>query len=1600
MRVEAAGQAIVLGDTETTPTIGITDYSRRVTDDFGVTTVVERKFARRLSVRLALPSDQVDTVHARLTSLRASTALWVADDRFASLSVAGFYKDFTIDIPGAAVSFCTLTVEGLAEAGENPDLAGDPAPDAVSSTLRLIQPADVTDAALVAINVPENDAPAWGAGVSYAAGAKVARQHRVYESLIAANTSDPAAASGTWLDTGPTNRWAMFDQALGTSTTAAGSIVATLNVGGVDAVALLDTAGDTVRVQGAGYDRTQPVGTGSVTFLDMPLSAGPVTITVAGSGQVAVGTLLVGRLSMLGVTEASPTAAITDYSRKEVDDFGDVTIVERAWAKRMDARSIIRTDAIDKVFGRLAAVRARPSLWIGQDGVESLTIYGFFKDFSIEVGPHVSKLSLSIEGLSKAPPVGTPLKDRLDSIDGRIDDALGLAGGKAEIFFRDAAPSAAESRANDLWINGTGRVFRRVAGSGALAIGGKRILLAGAAVLLPWTLADDQRIGAALVAAGAAQATAERKTETYISETQPADGTYGDLWFKPSTQELRTFNGSAWVLSSTVGALPEQLEAIEAAADLAGEAKTIADGKARILWRPTAPSATDTDEGDRWVNTAAGNVEYRRMPGTGALSIGGARLLLGGVSVSLPWTRAGDQRIAQALGDAASAQATADGKIETYFSEAVPVADAYGDLWFKPSSGELRRWNGSAWDLVSTIGATAEQLEAIGDALTAAENAQATADGKIVTFFQPEPPAGASEGDLWIDTNAGNALFRYDGAAWIEAQDAGIGAAIGAAAGAQATADGKVTTFVDEEPPVAEAQGDLWFRPSTKELRRWDGDSWDLVATIGATSAAREAIQAAADLADEAKTVADGKARLFYRPTAPAAAEASEGDRWVNTGTGNVEYRRLPGSGQIALAGKRVLLGGSTIVLPWTRADDQRIAASLAAAAGAQATADGKIETYFTETAPVADGVGDLWYRPSTKELRRWSGSAWDLVSTVGATDAQLTLISNALTAANNARAVADGKIAAFYQPTAPAEADEGDLWIDTDDGNKLYRYDGAQWVLTRDTGITAALNAASGAQTTADKKVTTFVGEVAPVAEATGDLWYRPSTKEFRRWDGDSWDVVSTVGATQDQVDAIDAKSRTFRQAIAPSAADSKGGDLWINTAAGNRTYQRLTGSGQLAIGSMRVVLAGKAVLLPWTLAADQRIEDTAVQASASAAALAAAQARLAAVATDASEAKAIADGKIDSFWQPSPPVGASEGDFWIDTDDNRKLYRFTGGAWTLARDAGIGQAIAAASDAQATADGKVTSFIQATPPVAEGEGDFWYDTAAGRLKRWSGTEWVATADDTAANQHSMQDLGGVVFTYNPDGTPGAPGQFPTTALSSRLLGQQDVSPQADWSLDVPSGVNATINNSPGALQRGMITITAPFTVEAATVVVRSTYAGVMLTKLLQIRKGYTSAPATGGGGSGSGSSATPGNPASATSFTSPESSPTRVVMATLPAVAVGGSGNVRLSTSLTFTVAPGDEGDIGYLYGIWAYSTNGGGAWSDVGSATMSSGASNYFSLEMPKGPRSEPGSLEVNVDKTGLTGGASVIFRLEGFSSGRYIASVTGSATAKPL
>lgn len=113
--------------------------------------------------------------------------------------------------------------------------------------------------------------------------------------------------------------------------------------------------------------------------------------------------------------------------------------------------------------------------------------------------------------------------------------------------------------------------------------------------------------------------------------------------------------------------------------------------------------------------------------------------------------------------------------------------------------------------------------------------------------------------------------------------------------------------------------------------------------------------------------------------------------------------------------------------------------------------------------------------------------------------------------AISDAEAAADGKITSFYQSSAPTAEGVGDIWFDTDDGNKMYRWNGLSWVNSQDTAITTAINDAADAQATADGKVNTYFQASAPTPEAVGDLWFETDANNaLWRWNGSNW-VLAT---------------------------------------------------------------------------------------------------------------------------------------------------------------------------------------------------------------------------------------------------------------------------------------------------------------------------------------------------------------------------------------------------------------------------------------------------------------------------------------------------------
>jgi hypothetical protein len=120
-------------------------------------------------------------------------------------------------------------------------------------------------------------------------------------------------------------------------------------------------------------------------------------------------------------------------------------------------------------------------------------------------------------------------------------------------------------------------------------------------------------------------------------------------------------------------------------------------------------------------------------------------------------------------------------------------------------------------------------------------------------------------------------------------------------------------------------------------------------------------------------------------------------------------------------------------------------------------------------------------------------------------------------TQVNDAVILINEKTKAYYQTTAPTVGvTEDDIWFDTDDGYKLYYYTGGAWTSVQDTSIAAAQAAATAAQTTADGKNKVYRQTSTPTGGTyvEGDLWFdTDDDNKIYRYTSGSWGTAVTLG-------------------------------------------------------------------------------------------------------------------------------------------------------------------------------------------------------------------------------------------------------------------------------------------------------------------------------------------------------------------------------------------------------------------------------------------------------------------------------------------------------
>jgi hypothetical protein len=224
----------------------------------------------------------------------------------------------------------------------------------------------------------------------------------------------------------------MFDQVVGQQTSKADSITVSLQTNvRVDSIALLNISALSVQIKMTSetntivYDQAFDVTNKKSTngwhsyYFTTPLSEflrktdlfvtdlppyknAKLEVTLTDTGNtVKCGEFVYGLSKDIGGTQYGARVGIQDYSVKTVDAFGNYSVLQRAFARRGTFSVWVDATEMSTVMALLSSIRSAPTLFIGSDLIEPSMIYGFYKDFDIDIAYTTASIcSLEIEGLT------------------------------------------------------------------------------------------------------------------------------------------------------------------------------------------------------------------------------------------------------------------------------------------------------------------------------------------------------------------------------------------------------------------------------------------------------------------------------------------------------------------------------------------------------------------------------------------------------------------------------------------------------------------------------------------------------------------------------------------------------------------------------------------------------------------------------------------------------------------------------------------------------------------------------------------------------------------------------------------------------------------------------------------------------------------------------------------------------------------------------------------------------------------------------------------------------------------------------------------------
>lgn len=293
----------------------------------------------------------------------------------------------------------------------------------------IVNPVVISPAMIVDSNAAVSTRSAWNSATAYVINDEVYYNYKDWIALAASTNVAPGTDATKWLEIGASNRYAMFDGVINNVTSATTTLDVTVDPGlVVNSLSLFQVSANTVQVQvidpveGIVYDRAEnmqdttfvvdwysyffePIANKTdITFTDLP-AYGSANIRMVANAtvgeQAIIGEAVIGRQRKLGVTNFNTSVSIQDYSRKERDQFGNVLVVERQFAKLADYDVTVETGVVNLVQKSLADIRTTPTVFIGDPNRPETIVYGFYRNFNIVLStPSISECTIEVEGLT------------------------------------------------------------------------------------------------------------------------------------------------------------------------------------------------------------------------------------------------------------------------------------------------------------------------------------------------------------------------------------------------------------------------------------------------------------------------------------------------------------------------------------------------------------------------------------------------------------------------------------------------------------------------------------------------------------------------------------------------------------------------------------------------------------------------------------------------------------------------------------------------------------------------------------------------------------------------------------------------------------------------------------------------------------------------------------------------------------------------------------------------------------------------------------------------------------------------------------------------